>query len=101
MVPVAQLKDAPASPAPRPDIAELRSRVAQIAPQIKARAHNAEKAGRVPEENIAALRNIGYFEIVKPTLEQGFNYKGLTWADDQAEPRMPAGALQAGTPGTP
>jgi hypothetical protein len=21
-----------------------------------------------------------YFEIVKPTLEQGFNYKGLTWA---------------------
>ena len=23
-----------------------------------------------------------YFEIVKPTLEQGFNYKGLTWARD-------------------
>lgn len=21
-----------------------------------------------------------YFEIVKPTLEEGFNYKGLTWA---------------------
>lgn len=23
-----------------------------------------------------------YFQIVKPTLEQGFNYKGLTWAED-------------------
>lgn len=23
-----------------------------------------------------------YFQIVKPTLDQGFNYKGLTWADE-------------------
>ncbi len=23
-----------------------------------------------------------YFRIVKPTIEEGFNYKGLTWADD-------------------
>jgi hypothetical protein len=23
-----------------------------------------------------------YFEIVKPTLKEGFNYKGLTWAQD-------------------
>jgi hypothetical protein len=23
-----------------------------------------------------------YFQIVKPTLEEGFNYKGLTWAED-------------------
>ena len=66
MVSVAQLKDVPTSPSLRPDIAELRSRVAQIAPQIKARAHTTEKAGRVPEENITALRNIGYFDIVKP-----------------------------------
>jgi hypothetical protein len=26
-----------------------------------------------------------YFQIVKPTLEQGFNYKGLTWAPDAPE----------------
>ena len=45
MVSVAQLKDVPTSPSLRPDIAELRSRVAQIAPQIKARAHTTEKAG--------------------------------------------------------
>ena len=74
MVPVAQLKDVPASPSLRPDIAELRSRVAQIAPQIKARAHTTEKAGRVPEENIIALRNIGYFDIVKPAMFGGYEH---------------------------
>ena len=89
MVSVAQLKDAPAQPQLRPDIAELRSRVAQIAPQIKARAHTTEKAGRVPEENIIALRNVGYFDIVKPTLAQGFNYKELAWARDTSTPKIP------------
>ena len=74
MVSVAQLKDVPASPSLRPDIAELRSRVAQIAPQIKARAHTTEKAGRVPEENITALRNIGYFDIVKPAMFGGYEH---------------------------
>ncbi len=74
MVSVAQLKDVPPAPAPRPDIAELRSRVAQIAPQIKARAHTTEKAGRVPEENIIALRNIGYFDIVKPAMFGGYEH---------------------------
>src|SRR5436309_747849 len=74
MVSVAQLKDVPASPSLRPDIAELRSRVTQIAPQIKARAHTTEKAGRVPEENITALRNIGYFDIVKPTMFGGYEH---------------------------
>ena len=29
-----------------------------------------------------------YFQIIKPTIEQGFNYKGLTWASDsEAEAR--------------
>src|SRR5712672_279467 len=74
MVSVAQLKDMPAQPSRRPDIAELRSRVAQIAPQIKARAHTTEKAGRVPEENIIALRNIGYFDIVKPAMFGGYEH---------------------------
>lgn len=34
-----------------------------------------------------------YFQIVKPTLEDGFNYKGLVWADDldvTEEPTQPA-----------
>src|SRR3954447_9356070 len=75
MVPVAQLKDEPhASSSQRPDLAELRARIARISPQIKARAHTTEKAGRVPEENIAALRQIGYFDIVKPVLFGGYEH---------------------------
>ena len=30
-----------------------------------------------------------YFEVVKPTLAQGFNYKGLTWARDNSADRLP------------
>jgi hypothetical protein len=30
-----------------------------------------------------------YFEIVKPTLEEGFNYKGLTWARDTSAREVP------------
>jgi hypothetical protein len=29
-----------------------------------------------------------FFEIVKPTLVEGFNYKGVAWASDQAGPRV-------------
>jgi hypothetical protein len=30
-----------------------------------------------------------YFKIVKPTIEEGFNYKGLTWAEDVAARPVP------------
>ena len=54
-------------PAPsRPDPRELKSRLDGIRPEIEARAHATEKACRVPDENISALRAIGYFDIVKP-----------------------------------
>ncbi len=58
----------------RPTVAELRHRVAGVGPQIKARAHATEKSGRVPAENIAALREIGYFEIVRPRAFGGYEY---------------------------
>jgi len=75
MVSVAQLKDSPPAPqAQRPDLSELRARVARIGPQIKARAYTTEKAGRVPAENIAALRDIGYFDIVKPAMFGGYEH---------------------------
>jgi alkylation response protein AidB-like acyl-CoA dehydrogenase len=75
MVSVAQLKDKPPAPQPhRPDLSELRARVARISPQIKARAYTTEKAGRVPAENIAALRDIGYFDIVKPAMFGGYEH---------------------------
>ena len=57
-----------------PSVAELRSRLAAICPQIKARAYTTEKSGRVPAENIFALREIGYFDIVKPRGFGGFEY---------------------------
>jgi alkylation response protein AidB-like acyl-CoA dehydrogenase len=57
-----------------PSIAELRSRLAGITPQIKARAHTTEKSGRVPAENILALRGIGYFDIVKPRGFGGYEF---------------------------
>ena len=31
-----------------------------------------------------------YFAIVKPTLEEGFNYKGLTWAGEASAGSDPA-----------
>jgi alkylation response protein AidB-like acyl-CoA dehydrogenase len=58
----------------RPDLAELRARLARIRPEIEARAHATEKACRVPAVNIEALRAIGYFDIVKPALFGGFEH---------------------------
>jgi resorcinol 4-hydroxylase (FADH2) len=58
----------------RPGVAELRSRLAAISPQIKARAYTTERSGRVPAENILALRGIGYFDIVKPSTFGGYEY---------------------------
>jgi alkylation response protein AidB-like acyl-CoA dehydrogenase len=69
---VAQLKDQRS--APRPDLAELRSRLETVRPEIEARALATEKACRVPEENILALRAIGYMDIVKPRRFGGFEH---------------------------
>ena len=30
-----------------------------------------------------------YFKILKPTVEEGFNYKGLTWAREASKPGSP------------
>jgi resorcinol 4-hydroxylase (FADH2) len=56
----------------RPPLHELKSRLAAIRPDIAARALATEKSCRVPAENIAALRAIGYFDIVKPAKFGGF-----------------------------
>jgi resorcinol 4-hydroxylase (FADH2) len=61
-----QLKERSRREPPRPDLAELKSRLASVQPEIAERAFSTEKACRVPAENIAALRAIGYFDIVKP-----------------------------------
>jgi alkylation response protein AidB-like acyl-CoA dehydrogenase len=58
----------------RPTVRELKDRIADISPQIKARAYTTEKSGRVPAENILALRQLGYFDIVKPRAFGGYAY---------------------------
>jgi alkylation response protein AidB-like acyl-CoA dehydrogenase len=79
----AQVIERPSSPpfAKRPTFAELKARVASASSQIKARAHTTEKSGRVPAENIRALRDIGYFEIVKPRAFGGYEYDFDTLVD--------------------
>src|SRR5690349_20089152 len=58
----------------RPDLAELKSRLLSVRAQIEPRALATEKACRVPAENIAALRAIGYFDIVKPARFGGYEH---------------------------
>jgi resorcinol 4-hydroxylase (FADH2) len=71
---VAQLKDQSLRAPPRPDLVELKTRLEAVRPEIEARAFATEKACRVPEENISALRAIGYFDIVKPARFGGFEH---------------------------
>src|SRR5215472_2731729 len=70
----AQLKDHARLSPSRPDLPELKARLAHIRPEIEARAQATEKACRVGEENIRALRAIGYFDIVKPAAFGGFEH---------------------------
>jgi resorcinol 4-hydroxylase (FADH2) len=70
----AQLRDQADRPSHRPDLFELRSRLAAIRPEIAARAAATEKACSVPRENIRTLRGIGYFDVVKPALFGGFEH---------------------------
>src|SRR5947209_739661 len=58
----------------RPDLAELKSRLLGVRAEIESRAMATEKACRVPAENIAALRAIGYFDIVKPARFGGYEH---------------------------
>jgi alkylation response protein AidB-like acyl-CoA dehydrogenase len=59
---------------PRPELGELKARLAGILPKIAARAVETENARRVPDENIMALHDIGYFDIVKPALFGGYEH---------------------------
>jgi alkylation response protein AidB-like acyl-CoA dehydrogenase len=70
----AQRRERPFEAPSRPDVAELKSRLLGVRAQIEARALATEKACRVPAENIAALRAIGYFDIVKPARFGGYEH---------------------------
>ncbi len=69
-----QLKEPSFASRSRPELAELKSRLAALLPEIASRAGATENARRVPPENMAALRDIGYFDIVKPARFGGFEH---------------------------
>lgn len=70
----AKLKDQSRRTPSPPDLAELKSRLSRIRPEIEARAQETEKACRVPQANMSALRAIGYFDVVKPAEFGGFEH---------------------------
>jgi len=58
----------------RPDLATLKARIAALSPELRTKAHATEQAGRVPSEAIAALRETGLFDIVKPRAFGGYEH---------------------------
>jgi alkylation response protein AidB-like acyl-CoA dehydrogenase len=74
MATAVQLKDQTRRFSRQPELAELKSRLIVVLPEIAARALATENGRRVPAENIAVLRAIGYFDIVKPALFGGFEH---------------------------
>ena len=61
-------------PRVRPDLASLKTKLDAVRPRIKAAAFATEQAATVPMEAIELLREIGYFEIVKPTAFGGYEH---------------------------
>lgn len=62
------------SSAQRPAPAELLSRMKALLPAIKARAGETERLGRIPAENLDALREAGLYRVVQPTRFGGHEY---------------------------
>jgi resorcinol 4-hydroxylase (FADH2) len=55
-----------------PGIAELRGRIAELGRSFKATSRATEVNGRIPAAHIDALREIGYFDLVKPCAFGGY-----------------------------
>ena len=58
----------------RPTPAELRARVQDLVPSLRARARAAEQARRVPQESLDELRAAGLIRIVQPRSAGGYEY---------------------------
>jgi alkylation response protein AidB-like acyl-CoA dehydrogenase len=58
----------------RPDPASLKARVHALSPRIKAEALATEQAATVPAASIEMLREVGFFDIVKPQAFGGYEH---------------------------
>jgi alkylation response protein AidB-like acyl-CoA dehydrogenase len=74
MATAVQLKEHNLAVRARPGLGELKARLAALLPDIAARAVETETARRVPAESMSALRDIGYFDIVKPARFGGYEH---------------------------
>ncbi|TKC87926.1 flavin-dependent monooxygenase [Trinickia terrae] len=75
-----RISPAPSVPErPRPD--ELRARLAALHSEIAAAAQQVEAERRVPSRSIDALRDAGYFDIVRPAAFGGYEYDFSTLVD--------------------
>ena len=65
----------------RPSPAALHAAMAGLVPVFRSRAAAAEQAGRVPVENLVALRDAGLYRIVQPRIFGGYEYDFAVLAD--------------------
>jgi alkylation response protein AidB-like acyl-CoA dehydrogenase len=65
----------------RPAVDELRARITELGGTFRSRASQVEADRRVPMESIDLLREIGYFDLVKPKAFGGFEYAFSTLVD--------------------
>ena len=59
---------------PRPSVADLVARAAEIAPFVRAQAEQTENNRQVPAEAMARLRDAGLFKIMTPAVYGGYEY---------------------------
>lgn len=65
----------------QPTVEQIRAGVAALGPVLKSRAQTVEAERRVPMRNIEALRETGYFDLVKPRAFGGLEYDFSTLVD--------------------
>ena len=59
---------------PRPSVADLVARAAEIVPFVRAQAEQTENNRQVPAEAMARLRDAGLFKIMTPAVYGGYEY---------------------------
>jgi 3-hydroxy-9,10-secoandrosta-1,3,5(10)-triene-9,17-dione monooxygenase len=68
-----------------PDHAEMMARAAKLVPTLHERAAEAEKLRRLPEANVAALKEAGIFKVLQPRRYGGYEMSLHTHIDVVAE----------------
>jgi len=71
---VAEKEERVVDGAGQPTVEQIRADVSALGAVLKSRAQKVEAERRVPMQNIEALRDIGYFDLVKPKAFGGLEY---------------------------